>query len=174
LGEPFFGSIIDNDDLTLNQLGITMVSTPTSQQVTEIMTLVAESLKAGKNGMIGINTADALLISSTVREGNLELAAWYLSLAEERARVKNEEAQMRMSQMNAENQMKSSQASEQMKAQTQQILSQLKQTEEGAKIAAQLEADLTLKEVEHQYTMEELALEGSIQASTGREVKGRI
>lgn len=174
LGEPFFSSIVENEDLTLNQLGITMVSTPTSQQVTEIMSLVAESLKAGKNGMIGINTADALLISSTVREGNLELASWYLSLAEERARAKNEEAQMRMSQMNAENQMKANQASEKMKEQTQQILSQLKKSEDGAKIAAQLEADLALKEVEHQYTMQELALEGSIQASTGREVKGKI
>jgi hypothetical protein len=174
LGEPFFSSIVENDDLTLNQLGITMVANPTTAEISEIMGLVAENLKAGKNGMIGITTADALLISSTVRDGNLELAAWYLSLAEERARVKNEEAQMRMSQMNAQNQMQAAQASEQMKAQTQQILSQLRQTEEGAKIAAQLEADLVRKDVEHQYTMEELALEGSIQASTGREVKGRI
>lgn len=174
LGSIYYKAVKDIEDLTLNGIGIKLKSTPTVQQVQEIMMLVAESLKAGKNGMIGINTADALLVSNTLRDGEIELAQWYLELAEERARVKNKEAQMRMSEQNGQIQIQSAQAATESKAQLEQVLANLRMQENTKEIADKLEAELAKEEVLHQYRMKELSLEGSIQASTGRDVKGRI
>lgn len=169
-----FAALVGIQDLTLNGIGIQMRATYSPERKAMIMNAATESLKAGKNGLIGINLSDYMLIERTLEEGYGELAAWYLTIAEERARVKNEEAQVRMSTINSENSIAANQAAMESKARMEQMLSQLRTTEDGQKIAAELEADLMKKEVEHQYRMRELALEGSIQASTGREVKGKI
>jgi hypothetical protein len=161
-------------DLSLNGIGIKMVQNYSQERKALILQAAMESMKAGKNGMIGISMADFMLVEKTLEEGYGELAVWFLTIAEDRARAIHEQAQSRMSQENAQNSISANQAAMQAKAQLEQMLSQLRMTEEGQKIAAKLEADLMLKEVEHQYTMQELALEGSIQASTNREVKGKI
>lgn len=161
-------------DLSLLSMGVVMRATYSPERKALIMNAATESLKAGKNGLIGINLGDYMFIEKTLEEGYGELAAWYLVIAEEKARAKNEEAQERMSRINAENSIAANEAAMAAKARSEEMLTQLRMTEEGKKIADELQAELVKKEVEHKYKMRELALEGSIQASTGREVKGSI
>lgn len=173
--EPqYFSAIKAIGDLTLNGIGIKMREGMSAERKATILGAATESLKAGKNGLIGITISDFMLVEKTLEDGEPELASWYLTIAEERARAVNEQAQSRMSKENAENSIAANQAAMQSKAQLEQMLSQLRMQEDGAKIAAELEAKAKLLELEHTYTMQELALEGSIQATTSKEVRGKI
>jgi len=61
-----------------------------------------------------------------------------------------------------------------MKTQQMQVVSQLKQGEDTAKIGAQLEADLMKIEAQKNADLETMTLEGSLQAMQGREITGKI
>jgi hypothetical protein len=115
-----------------------------------------------------------MYIEKVLEEGYGELAAWYLAVAETRALQQNEAAQSRMSAENAQNSMQAAQAAQESKVRAEQMISQLRQSEESKKIADELEADLVRKQVEHNYRMQELALEASIQSTTNKDVRGRI
>jgi acetyl-CoA acetyltransferase len=138
------------------------------------MSLLEASLAAGRNGQKGITTADAMYVEKTLEDGNDELAAWYLALAEERAERKIQENQERMSAINADNNMRAAQAAEQTRMQYEQILSQLKTTEDGQKIANQLEADLLKITAKKNADYELMTLEGQLQSSQGKEISGKI
>ena len=97
-----------------------------------------------------------------------------MALAEERADKKIQENQERMSAINAENNMRAGQAAEQMRMQYEQILSQLRSTEDGQKIANQLEADLMKIEAKKNADYELMTLEGKLQSSQGKEISGKI
>lgn len=174
LGDMFYNAVKSSADLSLEKIGIKMQVTTTAQRKQMIMNAMSESLKAGKNGQIGITSADFMYIEKTLEEGYDELASWYLALAEERAARKIQENQERMSALNAENGAKAAQVAAEAKAQTEQLLSKLRQDEQSKKIADQLEADLAIQYQKHLDIMEELKLEGAMQASMGKEITGRI
>lgn len=174
LGDVYYNAIKNIKDITLNSIGIKMKATTTAQRKAYIMGLLEASLAAGRNGQKGINTADAMYVEKTLEDGNDELAAWYLALAEERADKKIQENQERMSAINAENNMRAGQAAEQMRMQYEQILSQLRSTEDGQKIANQLEADLMKIEAKKNADYELMTLEGKLQSSQGKEISGKI
>jgi hypothetical protein len=174
LGEVYYNAVKNIKDITLNSIGIKMKATTTAQRKAYIMSLLEASLAAGRNGQKGITTADAMYVEKTLEDGNDELAAWYLALAEERAERKIQENQERMSAINADNNMRAAQAAEQTRMQYEQILSQLKTTEDGQKIANQLEADLLKIEAKKNADYELMTLEGQLQSSQGKEISGKI
>jgi hypothetical protein len=169
-----FDAVMGIEDLSLSSIGLEMRATYSPERKALIMQAATESLKAGKNGQIGINLADFMYIEKVLEEGYGELAAWYLAVAETRALQQNEAAQSRMSAENAQNSMQAAQAAQESKVRAEQMISQLRQSEESKKIADELEADLVRKQVEHNYRMQELALEASIQSTTNKDVRGRI
>lgn len=174
LGDIFFTAVDSIESLSLESIGIKLKATTTAQRKAFIMSMLTESLKAGKNGQVGITSADAMFVEKLLEDGYDELAQKYITIAEDKVAQKLQENQERMSAINAENQMKSAQAAEQMKAQTAQMVSQLKASEETAKIGAELEAKLVEIQAKKEADKELLILEGSLQASQGREITGKL
>lgn len=138
------------------------------------MGMLTESLKAGKNGQIGVSSADAMFVEKLLEDGYDELAQKFITIAEERVAKQLQANQEKMSAINAENQMKSAQAAEQGKQQTMQLVSQLKANEETAKIGSELEARLAEIQAKKEADKELLILEGSLQAAQGREITGKL
>ena len=174
LGTVYFSAVNGLKDLTLNECGIKLKATTTAQRKAYIMGLIEQSLAAGRNGMKGINTADALYVEKTLEDGNDELAAWYLALAEQRADEKNQENQERMSAINAENNMKAAQAAEQARVQGEQMLTEMRMNEKSKEISDKLQAKLAEIEAQKNADLETMTLEGRLQAAQGREITGKI
>lgn len=174
LGESYFTAVKSVGDISLSKMGIKLKATTTAQRKQYIMGLLAESLKAGKNGQIGITTADALYVEKTLEEGYDELAAWYLAVAEERVARQIQEKTDRATQMNAEMQAQAAERVEAAKAKTAQMVSQLKTSEDGAKIANELQAKLAEIEAQMNADLQTITLEATLQASTGREITGKV
>lgn len=174
LGTVFFDAIKKTKDLSLNSIGITMKATTTAQRKAYIMGLLEASLAAGRNGQKGINTADALYVEKTLEEGNDELAAWYLALAEERADKRIQANQERIIALNTENSIKANQSAQQSKQVYEQFLSQLRTTESGTEIANKLEATLIEIEAKKNADKELMTLEGKLQLSQGKEISGKM
>jgi hypothetical protein len=174
LGPIYYKAVSSLKDISLNQIGIKLKATTTAQRKAYIMSLIEASLAAGRNGMKGINTADALYVEKTLEEGNDELAAWYLALAEQRADDKLQQNQERMSAINAENSTKSAQAAQQFRAEVEQMLSSLRTNENSKEIADKLQAKLAEIEAQKLADLETMTLEGKLQAAQGREITGKI
>ena len=79
-----------------------------------------------------------------------------------------------MSKLNAENGAKAAQAAAEAKAQADQLGARARIEENNAKIAAEHQAAMELQTLKHQHIMEELQLEGTLQAVQGKEITGRI
>jgi hypothetical protein len=174
LGDMFFAAVDSIETLSLESIGIKLKSTTTAQRKAYIMGILAESLKAGKNGQVGVTSADAMFVERLLEDGYDELAQKFIIISEERVAKQIQANQERMSAINAENQIKSAQAAEQMKTQQMQVVSQLKLGEDTAKIGAQLEADLMKIEAQKNADLETMTLEGSLQAMQGLEITGKI
>jgi len=174
LGDMFFAAVDSVETLSLESIGIKLKATTTVQRKAYIMGILAESLKAGKNGQVGVTSADAMFVERLLEDGYDELAQKFIIISEERVAKQIQANQERMSAINAENQIKSAQAAEQMKTQQMQVVSQLKQGEDTAKIGAQLQADLMKIEAQKNADLETMTLEGSLQAMQGREITGKI
>lgn len=174
LGDFFFSAVDSIESLSLESIGIKLKATTTAQRKSFIMGMLTESLKAGKNGQIGVSSADAMFVEKLLEDGYDELAQKFITIAEERVAKQLQANQEEMSAINAENQMKSAQAAEQGKQQTMQLVSQLKASEETAKIGAELQAKLAEIEAKKEADKELLMLEGSLQAAQGREITGKL
>lgn len=170
LGDEKCNALDAFEDLTLEQIGIKMVSTPTNTRKQQILQAALQSMQAGKNGVIGITLADYLFIEKQLEEDNDEAAAWYMTIAEERQRkMKQQEAEQQM-QMNAQIQAQASQQAEQARAAAQQALEQMKQ----ASIMTEYQQKALLEEIKHNHRMAELAQEGSLEKQKNVEISGNL
>ena len=170
LGEEKASALDAFEDLTLEQIGIKLVSTPTNTRKNQILQAALQSMQAGKNGVIGITLADYLFIEKELENDNDEFAAWYMTVAEERQRkVKMEEA-MQQQQMNAQVQAQAAQQAAEAKAAAQQALEQMKQ----ASIMTEYQQKALLEEIKHNHRMAELAQEGQLEKQKEVEISGNL
>ena len=170
LGEEKTSALDAFEDLTLEQIGITMQSTPTNTRKQQILQAALQSMQAGKNGVIGISLSDYLFIEKELEKDNDEFAAWYMTVAEERQRkIKQQDAQQQM-QANAEIQAQAAQQSEQAKAAAQQALEQMKQ----ASMMTEYQQKALLEEIKHNHRMAELAQEGQLEKQKNVEISGNL
>lgn len=158
IGEPYVKSLSEYKYMTTPELGITLKPKASPERKRLIMDMVNQSLAATRNGAIGIGVSDALRVESELENGSVELAAWYLTLAEERAFEKNQQAQLQMSKDNAEKQVMSSQAAAQSQERLLQMQAQIDGLLETGKINTQYQADTKLLQQEIAGKLEEIRL----------------
>jgi hypothetical protein len=170
LGDEKIAALDSFEDLTLEQIGIKLISTPTNTRKSQILQAALQSMQAGKNGVIGITLADYLFIEKELESDNDEFAAWYMTIAEERQRKVKMEESMQQQQMNAQLQAQSAQQAAEAKAAAQQALEQMKQ----ASIMTEYQQKALLEEIKHNHRMAELAQEGQLEKQKNVEISGNL
>jgi hypothetical protein len=170
LGDEKIAALDAFEDLTLEQIGIKLISTPTNTRKSQILQAALQSMQAGKNGVIGITLADYLFIEKELESDNDEFAAWYMTIAEERQRKVKMEESMQQQQMNAQLQAQSAQQAAEAKAAAQQALEQMKQ----ASIMTEYQQKALLEEIKHNHRMAELAQEGQLEKQKNVEISGNL
>jgi hypothetical protein len=170
LGDEKIAALDSFEDLTLEQIGIKLISTPTNTRKSQILQAALQSMQAGKNGVIGITLADYLFIEKELESDNDEFAAWYMTIAEERQRKVKMEESMQQQQMNAQLQAQSAQQAAEAKAAAQQALEQMKQ----ASIMTEYQQKALLEEIKHNHRMAELAQEGTLEKQKNVEISGNL
>jgi regulator of protease activity HflC (stomatin/prohibitin superfamily) len=170
LGDEKIAALDSFEDLTLEQIGIKLVSTPTNTRKSQILQAALQSMQAGKNGVIGITLADYLFIEKELESDNDEFAAWYMTIAEERQRKVKMEESMQQQQMNAQIQAQAAQQAAEAKAAAQQALEQMKQ----ASIMTEYQQKALLEEIKHNHRMAELAQEGTLEKQKNVEISGNL
>lgn len=158
IGEQYVRAILDNEDLTLNQMGITFKVKPSPERKEFIKMLILESMRAGKNGQAGITTSAAAMAEKDLEEGYYERAIWFISLEEERSARRIEANRSAATKETGEVQIASAQAAEEARTRAEAFISELRKTEEGQAQANKLQADLVLQDKEHKDTMAEITL----------------
>lgn len=170
IGEERMNALNAFEDLTLEQLGITMTSAPTTERKRIILQAATESMKAGKSGMIGITMSDFLFIEKELEKGNEEFASWYLNLSEERSRKRMEEEKIRAIQITAQEQQKSALMAQEAKARAEATLEQIK----TGRMLSEYQQKALLEDLKHQHRMAELAQEGTLEKQKEVEISGNL
>lgn len=164
IGDHLVDAILQYKDLSLNQIGITMKVKASPERKRMIMDLVGQSLAAGRNGQIGINPSDALFVEKELEEGTVEMAMWYLSIAEERAFKKNQEAQLMMQKDNSEKQIAAAQSAAESQSRVMQMKSELDAMSQKQKIADQFMADMKLQQDDNHAKLDQIELAETLRA----------
>jgi hypothetical protein len=170
LGDEKTNALDAFEDLTLEQIGIKLISTPTRTRKQQILNAALQSMQVGKSGQSGITMSDYLFIEKMLEEDNDEFAAWYMTIAEERDRKKKmQEAQIQM-QQNAQLQQQSAAQAAQAKEQAQAALAEIK----NSTILTEYQQKALLEELKHNHRMAELAQEGSLEKQKDVEISGNL
>lgn len=162
--DQFINAVQAYKDLTLNQTGLIFRSKPSPERKALLMSLVSESLKAGKNNQVGINAGDAMMIENELENGSVEMATFYLMVSEARMQRQIDAARSQAAQENGQVATQTAQASAQAQARLDTVKSELKKSETAAQILAQLDADTALEELQNANKLQQIALQGSIDA----------
>jgi hypothetical protein len=162
IGEQFVDAVKAFKDLTLNQIGLVFRAKPSAERKAMIMEMVSRSLDAGRNNQVGITLADALMVENELEHGLTEMAIFYLSVAEARVAKQIEQNRSAATQETGQMQVQSAQAAAQAQARLEQVLSELRKSETGQKIAEQFQADSALEEIKHANIMQQEALKGAL------------
>jgi hypothetical protein len=170
LGKEKMNALNSFEDLTLDQIGITLVSTPSAQRKQIIMQAALESMKVGKSGQPGITMGDYLFIEKELEKGNDEFASWYLTLSEERSKREIQGQKEKMMQMNAQAQQQSAMMAQQAKAQADMAVQQLKTDQ----MLTEYQQKALLEQVKHNHRMAELAQEGTLEKQKEVEISGNL
>lgn len=180
--EYYSGVIGDNDvreilmykELSLNQIGITLRAAPTEARKNKLREYVQLALTPGKSGNSQIDLADAIFIEESIDDGYLQLATWYISVAQQRKSQAQAAQAAKDQQMNAQVQMQSGQAVENAKRETQSLIEQMK-TEGNLKEIA-LKAELESKQSHQEYLQDKdkLILEGALEKEKAVEISGDL
>lgn len=158
IGDQYVDAILANEDLTLNQMGITFKVKPSPERKQFIKELIIESMRAGKNGQAGITTSAAAMAEKDLEEGYYERAIWFIALEEERSARRIDANRSAATKETGEVQIASAQAAEEARTRAETFLSQLRTSEGGQEIANKLQADLVLQDKSHKDTMQEITL----------------
>jgi hypothetical protein len=170
LGDEKTNALDAFEDLTLEQIGIKLVSTPTRTRKQQILNAALQSMQVGKSGQSGITMSDYLFIEKMLEEDNDEFASWYMTIAEERERKKKmQEAQIQM-QQNAQLQQQSAAQAAQAKEQAQAALAEIK----NSTILTEYQQKALLEELKHNHRMAELAQEGTLEKQKDVEISGNL
>lgn len=160
MGRAMTNTLEIGSEVNNAMFGIRIEVRPSVQERQTIMNAALESMKAGKNGYIGISMSDYLLVNNFIELGMLKFARAYLSAKENELTAQQEQ-----------------QKSEAIKQQGEQLVQQQQQKDQGAQSLVQLELqkeitimkaqdeiDTKKRAEEHQYKMEEIVLQGEIDA----------
>lgn len=185
IGDAKVDAILAVGNTTLEELSITLESTPSEGMKAKIQQMAEISAAAGRDGRRGISNSDYIYVLNLLDQDELKLAQLYLAMAEEREWEKTLTAQRQMQQENGQIQTQSAIQIEQAKVQSEQTLVQLRVQEYAAKANIDVQKETRIQAVKNdgQYalqilkgeqTLEEISLEGLIEQQTGAEITGKV
>lgn len=110
LGETAINSIKAIEDMTLEQLGISLIPRPTEAEKAQLLQDCIELTKATRDGFVPFTQADLMMVRSLLNNDQLELATIYVSKATSEAKEKHLAEQQAVIQSTSQAQMESSKA----------------------------------------------------------------
>jgi hypothetical protein len=185
IGRERIEAILSVGDTTLEQLAIKLEALPSQAEKMQIIQSANESKKVGKSGGTGITESDYQFIVQLITQDQVKLAAWYLSLSEERqAQRKALEAAAMLQEQSAAQAQAAIQV-EQAKMQAAQMLAQVDVQTYAAKANVDLMKEMKLKQLEGQIKtdielikgeqiLEQIQLEATLEAQYGNEISGKV
>lgn len=159
VGDEYIHAIQAYKDLSWNQIGLIAKAKPNEQRKQFIYSMITESLRAGRNGQVGITLADAAFAENELENGYPEMAIWYLSVAEDRARRRFEKSRAQSIQQTTDGQMQSAQVTQEAKDRSEQLKSALRMQEDDNKIAKQTQADIVEENNESNNRIKEIVVD---------------
>jgi hypothetical protein len=112
-GEKGIQSVLSIKDLTLEQVGISLIPRPSEIEKAQLMQDCIELTKAGRDGFMPFTQSDLVMVKSLLNNDQLELATIYMSKTIEQNKAKHLAEQQAIIQSNSQAQMQSAQAATQ-------------------------------------------------------------
>jgi len=174
LGEKAIASIKSIQDLTLEQVGISLIPKPTETEKAQLLQDCIELTKATRDGFVPFTQADLVMVRSLLNNDELELATLYMSKAVNDAKEKHLAEQKEMVQATAEAQAQSAQASAQNEMQLLQMKAQIEMQTLEKKIQLEGAMKERLQAQKGAIEMEQIRVEVEAEKSLGTQIRNQI
>jgi hypothetical protein len=174
IGQDRMNAIKQLDQTTLDDLTIVLEALPNTTEKQMMLDKLEKALQVGRDGKGRLSTAEYFQIEQLMRKDKLKEAAAFLALSEERALKREAEAAQGQIQANAEAQMQSNQMAIQGEIQKETILTELRIKEKVATINAELMKEERVQKLKNEGVLEQITLEATLEATTGKEITGKV
>jgi len=183
LGKDLIELLDTMDNMTLEQLGITMKSMPSQKRKDLMMQRLTELSKMGtRDGVMIVTPSELEVFEDLLNNDQLDAAKWFLGKCEEKALARAERNRTQATMETGQIQMESNKAAEAEKRQTQMEASRQRLAEIAAqgeedrktlsfKIPAEGQQKVALQVQKGEIENEQIILEGTVEAATGKDVK---